>query len=157
MLKTQRSIGIYVLVMAVLQSTLYAWAAFHPKDYWTFYFDPRLILMVLEQGLLGQEPESNHLGWISAAVLAIVALRQMRRANSIKQYIVAESALCAPNLLFFLLVLMANLLPREGFSIGELIVPVPLMLLFTGVPLFSAWSLMRRERETANRSAATPC
>ena len=43
------------------------------------------------------------------------------------------------------MVLWANLGPSHGFSIGELIVPVPILALFSGVPLLWAFRLRRQE------------
>jgi len=52
------------------------------------------------------------------------------------------------------MVLAANLGPSHGFSIGELIVPVPICALFSGMPLL--WAFRLRREETVLASAPKP-
>jgi len=69
-------------------------------------------------------------------------------------YLVLELVLATPSVLFFLMVLAANLGPSHGFSIGELIVPVPIFALFSGMPLL--WAFRLRREETVLASAPKP-
>ena len=65
--------------------------------------------------------------------------------RKLKAYMSVESALAAPSVAFFFLVLYQNLSPAHGFSIRELTIPLTVLLFVTAVPLFlfAAWRTLR--------------
>ena len=150
-MKSQRLLGIYVLVMGLLQLSLYCYMVARPAVSSLFYFDPRIGLFLVETATSGHEPTSPGLiRWTSAVVLIFVGALMGRGFRRPVTYVVLEFVLAAPSVFFFLMVLWANLGPSHGFSIGELIVPVPILALFSGVPLLWAFRLRRQETVLAS-------
>jgi hypothetical protein len=71
----------------------------------------------------------------------------------IKTYIVSEILLTLPNVLLAIGVILANMNPAHGFSVGELFVPALVMVPFTIIPLTLAfWS----RKESSNVASHNP-
>ncbi len=64
----------------------------------------------------------------------------------IKTYIASEIILALPSLLFSLVIVVGNLSPAHGFSIGELFYPVVIMIFFSIIPLSLAFWLLWSSR-----------
>ena len=62
----------------------------------------------------------------------------------IRTYLWTEGALAIPTLLMFLFVIVERLGPSHGFSMGELMVPVPVFAVASVAPLFVGWRAFRR-------------
>ena len=62
----------------------------------------------------------------------------------VKTYIVSEIVLSIPNVFFFLAIVWANLSPAHGFSVGELLFPVVVMIAFSVVPLVLAFRTRKK-------------
>jgi hypothetical protein len=106
---------------------------------WLFYFDPRLGLYFVESVIRGEQPPPGIFGWVSAAWVLALGLLLLSGRPLIRAYAISEVTLSAPTLLFVFVVTSANLSPAHGFSVGELFVPVCVMIIFTVVPLILAF------------------
>jgi hypothetical protein len=101
---------------------------------WLFYFNPRFGLYFVESVIKGEPPPPGIFGWMSAAWVLALGLLLLSGRPLIKAYVISEVALSAPTLLFVFVVALANLSPAHGFPVGELSVPVCLMIIFSVVP-----------------------
>jgi len=111
-----------------------------PERYqWLFYFNPRFGLYCVESVIKGEPPPPGIFGWMSAAWVLALGLLLLSGRPLIKAYVISEVALSAPTLLFVFVVALANLSPAHGFPVGELFVPVCLMIIFSVVPLILAF------------------
>jgi hypothetical protein len=140
-LKRVKILGAYLTVACALQICLYLAMSISAERYeWLFYFDPRLGLFFVESGIRGAEqPSPGIFGWVSAAWVLALGLLLLSGRPLIRAYVISEVALSAPNLLFVFAVAWANLSPAHGFSVGELFVPVGVMIIFSVVPLILAF------------------
>ena len=128
----------YLVLASVLQVCMYAAWSFSPKKLLViFYFDPRIGLFAIESGIRGTELPGI-LQWLSAIGLLLISLLLFSGRPFLKTYIISEIVASIPNLFFFVVVVLANLSPVHGFSVGELLVPVLVMIFFTVVPLMAA-------------------
>jgi hypothetical protein len=135
---SRKTIGIYVLVVGILQAALYVALAFW-KDSPLFYFDPRIGIFFLEVLLFGErDGMPGPFSWASLAVLLAVGLMLVLQRIPLKVYVVVELILAAPSVLFFVMIVCANMSPAHGFSVGELMIPVPVFIIFSVVPLAMA-------------------
>jgi hypothetical protein len=135
-------LGWIVAALGLAQLGLYVASYLGGRDV-AFYFDPRIGLFAL-QSMLGPEPESlGLLQW--AAVLWQLGIGWCLLTNraSVLAYLVGEALLATPSLLFFALVIASNMSPSHGFSIAELLVPVPVFALFSVWPFVVALRLHR--------------
>ena|SRR2546421_1484023 len=134
---TRRSlVGTYILLAGLLQVSLYLAMTVSSQLDWLFYFDPRIGLYFLETILRGAEhAPPAMLDWLSAIVQIGLGVSLLLKKIPVKLYVISELVLSAPSLLFFALVVWGNLSPAHGFSIGELIVPIIVFVLFSAVPL----------------------
>ncbi len=62
----------------------------------------------------------------------------------VKTYIVSEIILSIPSVFFFLAIVWSNLSPAHGFSVGELLFPVLVMIAFSVVPLVLAFRIRKK-------------
>ena len=136
-LKRVKILGAYLTVACALQICLYLAMSVSAEQFdWLFYLDPRLGLFFVEAGLRGAEqPPPGILGWVSAAWVLTLGLRLLSGRSLIRAYVISEVVLSAPSLLFVFVVAWANLSPAHGFSVGELFIPVCIMIIFSVVPL----------------------
>jgi hypothetical protein len=139
-LKRVKILGAYVTVACALQICLYLAMLipaeryerlfpFAVKQIALFYFDPRLGLSVFV-GIFS---------WVSAPWVLALGILLLSGRPLIRTYVISEVALSAPNLLFVIWVSSVNLSPAHGFSVGELSVPVCVMIIFSVVPLILAF------------------
>ena len=135
--KHVKILGYFVLAVCVMQIAIYlALALSKGSADWLIYFDPRLGLFYVESGLRGKEAVAPTLvRWLSALWIFGLALLLLAGRPLVRTYIVSELILSLPNVLFVVAIVWANLSPAHGFSIGELLVPLMVMLVFSAVPL----------------------
>jgi len=129
-----RWLGFYVTGVAVAQMLLYLTAEFDRS--WAdllVYFDPRLGLFFLES-LLHGERFPGILDWASAGILACVGLGLLRNPRQIRWYLIVEFILGLPTVLFCVLVVVMNVGPSHGFSVGELLYPILIFILASVIP-----------------------
>jgi hypothetical protein len=137
-LERLKILGAYLTVACALQICLYLAMSISAERYqWLFYFNPRFGLYFVESVIKGEPPPPGIFGWMSA-VLALGLLLLSGRPL-IKAYVISEVALSAPTLLFVFVVALANLSPAHGFPVGELFVPVCVIIIFSVVPLILAF------------------
>lgn len=149
-------LGYFVLAVCVLQIAIYlALALSKGSADWLIYFDPRLGLFYFESGLRGKEVVAPTLvRWLSALWIFGLALLLLSGRRLVRTYIVSELVLSLPNVLFVMAILWANLSPSHGFSIGELLVPLIVMLVVSAVPLGVAfWAQSSKGEEPGFHSA----
>lgn len=141
---TTRTLGIYLCVLAAVQCALYSFQAFSDPDkyLYLFYFNPRFGLGFLEEFIkAGGFP--NALCWGSAVVLLCVGFALLRRPM-LNLYLIAESIMGIPSILVFVFIIAVNMKVTDGFSVGELPIPVLVFILFSGPPI--VWALLLRRR-----------
>ena len=139
-----RFIGFVALVVVLFQVAVYvvAWRSARSTVSW-FFLDPRFGISAWTDSIDDRFPGVP--AWLSVLPLFVVGLLLLRRPSpmTLKVYMTVESALAAPSVAFFALVLYENLSPAHGFSIRELPIPLTVLFLVTVVPLFVAWRVLR--------------
>jgi hypothetical protein len=151
--KQVKILGAYLTVACTLQTYLYLAMSISAERYkWLFYFDPRLGLSIVESGGRGAHPPPGIFDWMSAAWGLALGLLLLSGRPLIRAYVISKVALSAPNLLFVFAVASANLSPARGFSVGELFVPMGVMIIFSVVPLMLA---LRTRSNAVNCEGAT--
>ena len=139
-LKRLKILGAYLTVTCALQICLYLAMSISAERYQSlFYFNPRFGLYFVESVIKGEPPPPGIFGWMSAACVLALGLLLLSGRPLIRTYVISEVALSAPTLLFVFVVALANLSPAHGFPVGELSVPVCLMIIFSVVPLILAF------------------
>jgi hypothetical protein len=143
-----RLLGIYLCILSVAQCALYIFQAFikHPFCDYLFYFNPRLGLGLLDDIIKPGSIDNNTSSWISAIVLFIVGVVLVRRPL-LNLYIIAESIMAIPSIIFFLFVFAVNMKATDGFSRSELLIPVVVFVLFSGPPFL--WALQLKASKNA--------
>ena len=147
-------LGAYLLVAGIVQASLYLAMSLPGDHLWLMYFDPRLWIFFLEVTLKGPDLVTPWIfSWMSALWLIFLGGLIIFGHAWIKTYIISEILLSLPNVLLAIGVIWANMNPAHGFSIGELLFPVLVMLPFTIVPLTLAfWS----RRQSPGRASDNP-
>ena len=137
-------LGVYLVVICALQICLYLALSFaSEKNLWLFYFDPRIGIFFLETVVRGVEQVvPGILRWLSIVWILALGVLMLSSRPLIKTYIVSEIILALPSLLFSLVIVVGNLSPAHGFSVGELFIPILVMVFFTIIPLGLAFWLL---------------
>jgi len=152
MIQRTKILSLYLLGAALVQIGGYVALTLTPEKLGAlFYFDPRIGLFFIESGIRGAELKvPGILQWLSASWLLVISFFLLSGRSILKTYLVSEVVASLPNLFFFVVVVLANLKPAHGFSIGELFLPVVVMILFTILPLILAVLLWRRNARENN-------
>jgi hypothetical protein len=150
-----KNLGLYLMVGSTLQICLYlAMSLSTDKADWLFYFDPRIGIFFLASGVRGAELVTPGIfQWLSAVWILLLGLMLLLGLPLVKTYIASEIVLSIPSVFFFLAIVWANLSPAHGFSVGELLFPVIVMLVFSVVPLFLAF---RTRKKSARIDSSNP-
>jgi hypothetical protein len=127
-------------VLATSQVVLY-FAAFKWEG--LFYFDPRIGLVAFGEMLGPYSIVLQVVRWMSPFWILALAIWGFNERRPVRLYMFSEMVLACPSVLFFLLVLWANMGLSHGFSVGELLIPLMMFSLFTISPLMVAWRLLR--------------
>ena len=136
-------LGTYLLVAGILQACLYLALSVSPSLDWLFYFDPRIGIFFIESAWRGADETvvPSVLRWLTVGWILLLAALFLYGRPLIKTYVISEVVLLLPSVLFFIGIIFANLSPAHGFSVGELLFPVPVAIMFSAVPLGLAfWS-----------------
>jgi hypothetical protein len=150
-----KTLGAYLVVAGILQTCLYLVMSMPGDHLWLTYFDPRLAIFFLEIGLRGPELVTPWIfSWLSAVWIIAIGLLMLFNRPWVKTYIISEIVLSLPNMVLFVGIIWANLNAAHGFSIGELFLPVLIMIPFTLVPLTLAFRSRRKAAGIASDSAA---
>ena len=145
-LATRRTLAFYIVAVATAQLVMYAAVSvFGGRVPWLFYFDPRIGLFVLETMLRNREVYPGMLSWTSAFVLWAIGFILLRHPDRLRTYLFTEAALALPTLVFFVLTIAANIGPAHGFAIGELVVPVPVFIVASGLPFWIGCRSLRAD------------
>ena len=141
-----KTLGLYLLMASVLQICLYlALSISTDKIDGLFYFDPRLGIFFLESSLRGAERVTpGFFQWLSAGWILLVGLMLLFGRPLVRTYVVSEIILSLPSVVFFLMVLWVNMSPAHGFSAGELLFPLMVMIAFSVVPLLLAFRTRKK-------------
>jgi hypothetical protein len=143
-MKRPIGLSIYLAVMVAAQVALYL-AGSRVGSYSAFYFDPRMGIHAFSEWWGGGTWPTIP-GWVSAGWLGAVVLALLLKKVTLRFYLLSEAILSVPSVAFFILVLFVNVSPAHGFSIGELLIPVPVFAVFSVIPFVWAVVLMRRSR-----------
>jgi len=132
-----KKLGALVFGLGLAQLFLYIGATFPGHDV-LFYFDPRIGLLAF-QSMIGREPNRPGLvQWLAACWELGIGLGLFATRASALVYMVAEAILAVPSLAFFLLVIVSNVTPSHGFSVFELLIPLPVFGMFSVLPFLIA-------------------
>ncbi len=150
-MKGQRFLAIYLIVIALLQSALYlAFFGQTGRD-WLFYFDPRIgIDALLTSWSMTSELRaalttlSEAIRWLSATWLLVLGILLFLRKPVVTVYVICESLLSVASIVFFGVILIANVSPVHGFSVGEMIWPLMVFIGFSAIPLYLGIRAWRR-------------
>ena len=148
-----RILGTYLAVAGILQALLYFAMSVKAKQLdWLFYFDPRIGIFYFETAWQGANESvvPTILRWFTAAWILLLAGLLLGGRPLFKTYMVSEIILFLPSLMFFFLIIGANLNPAHGFSVGELLFPGLVALLFSVVPLILAFCSWRQLKTVPN-------
>ena len=136
----RKRLGVYLVLVSVLQFTLYVLAQWRGESgMWLFYLDPRLGWFFLETIVRGSESFPGVLSWVTAIVLLGVGIGLVRERLQLRTYLLIEGVMTVPTLLMFVWVIIVNLGPGHGFSVGELPIPFAVLLGASIVPWCVAW------------------
>ena len=150
-------VGIYLLGISLLQICLYLLMSKASAASWLFYLDPRISLFFLETSVRGTEQEApSLLRWSSSAWIFMISLllllgRPVLRIYALRAYIVSELLLLIPSVIFFLIIILSSLSPAHGFSVGELLLPTLIVVVFSIIPL---WLASRAEKSGTLESSS---
>ncbi len=130
-------LGIYLTAICSLQICLYLIISYNPKDLGVlFYFDPRIGIFFLETVLRGSgEVAPGILRWLSAVWIFALGLFLFFGRPFLKTYIISEIIFTLPSFLFCLVIMAANLSAAHGFSVGELLITILILIVFSLAPL----------------------
>ena len=137
-----RCLGTAITVLGCAQLALYIiWLRRGAMK--SFYFDPRIGFTLLDRfGETGTEgPKSLH--WLSAFAEVILGFGISLKPRMIYLYLVTEVLFSLPSIVLFAVVLWANVSPAHGMSIGELLIPIPVFLLFSAAPWMIGYRLRK--------------
>jgi len=130
----RQSLAAYLVFALVAQVALYIRWMRVPSDS-LFYFDPRIGLFVFEESLHKQSlHHPGALSWVSVGWLALTIIALVGMPSGRRLYRLSEIILALPSVLFFGIVVAANMSAAHGFSIAELAVPLLIFGAFTLVP-----------------------
>jgi hypothetical protein len=151
-MRRKKILGAYLLVGGILQACLYLALSFSPKLDWLFYFDPRIGIFFFESSWKGAEQTvtPSFLRWFTVGWILLLAVLFLSGRALIKTYIISEIVLLLPSILFFIGIVWANLSPAHGFSVGELLFPVLVTMIFSFVPLGLAFWSRRKPSNDAS-------
>lgn len=149
MQKHIKVLGSYLILIAMAHFCIYLVMSVAPSLEWLMYFDSRFAFFFIEALIKGSEGRPPALtAWlIEFAVLALGILMVSGRAL-LKTYVVFESLVTIPYLMFFALVFAANLGSNHGFSRGELFLPSIVVILNSLLPVTYAIWIIWRHRGT---------
>lgn len=150
MQKHIKILGAYLIFVSLAHFCLYvAMNVSHGLE-WLVYFDSRFAFFFIEAVIKKSEgrPPALTAWMIEFAVLALGILMVKGRAF-LKTYVLFETLLTIPYLLFFALVFAANLRANHGFSRGELFLPSIVVAVNSLLPVtYAVWIIWRRNRES---------
>jgi hypothetical protein len=143
----KRVVGLYICCVAIGQLALYSIVHFNRDAMWLSYFDPRIGLAAFQGLFLHGTRYPAYLSWLSAMVLAVVGIGLIRNVYGITLYLFAEALFTLPTLMFFAMVLISNMSPAHGFSVGELVWPSLMFVVCSAIPYWLG--LKARQRDDA--------
>jgi hypothetical protein len=144
----------YVFLGGSLQALLYLLLSISRNHDWLIYFDPRIGTFFLETGWRGTEQVvPGVVRWLTAGWLIMIGALLLSGRKLIWAYIISEIILLLPNIVFFVVIVLANLRPAHGFSVGELFVPIIVVVAFSIVPLVLAFRARRQPPNLDSRNA----
>jgi hypothetical protein len=118
---------IYLVVVVFYQSSINVALMLGWKT--AFYFDTRI-----SYGMLGPDHIVMSLRWLGVALHVIAIGTMIRYPGTVLLYLVFEAILASLNIFFFGLVIFSALSAHHGFSIGELLIPLPVFAFATVIP-----------------------
>ena len=144
-MKRRDILAVYLSVLAFLQIGLYFVSFDRGSMGALLYLDPRLgINAWLTGGQMTAEAQSNmailsqKIRWITAVWILVLGLLLTFRKPVVRLYVVSECLLALSTVAFFGMVVLANLTPSHGFSLGELFFPLMVFSIYTIAPLYIA-------------------
>lgn len=156
--KHTRFLGIYVSAAALAHLCLYVVLnLFSDTLGWLFYFDTRIGFHFIETVVKHSEGTPPALtAWLIEIGLLALGIGMFTGKNLVRIYVIIESILTIPYLLFFLLVLAVGMSANHGFSPTELLIPSAVVVLASVLPLVYAIWILWRFRSKNSLSIAQP-
>jgi hypothetical protein len=144
--KHLRLLGIYVSVVALAHLCLYVFLnLFSEKLGWLLYFDSRIGLFFIETVVKHSEGTPPALtAWLIEVGQLVLGIGMLAGKRIVKIYVIIETILTIPYLLFFLLIMAAGLSANHGFSPAELSIPSAVVIFASILPLvYAIWILWK--------------
>ena len=158
--KHLRILGVYLAVIALGHLCLYViLSLFSERLGWLFYFDTRIGFFFIEtvvkhsQGIAEGTPPALTAWLIEVGELAL-GIAMISGKKLVKVYVILESILTVPYLLFFLLIMAAGMSANHGFSPAELFLPSVVVIVACVFPLCYAILILWRYRAKNELSIA---
>jgi hypothetical protein len=129
--------GLFLCFLALIQIGLYSFSMLTREPAVAFFFDPRIGLAAFEEMLCHAKHSPAVSSWLSSVILAAVGWLVYLRPGWLRGYLFVESAMALPSLIFFGVVVYADMSPSHGFSVAELALPAMVFIVFTVLPV--AW------------------
>jgi hypothetical protein len=145
MQKHIRILGSYLIFASLAHICLYVALSISRESAWLFYFDSRIAFFVIEAVINGSEGTPPALiSWIIELGILALGIFMVSGRAVLKTFVVLESILMLPYLLFFVFVVGANMSPNHGFSSAELLFPSVGVIVNSVFPItYAIWILWR--------------
>lgn len=144
--KHLKILGMYVSVVALAHICLYVILnVFSERLGWLFYFDTRIGFFFVETVIKHSEDTPPAItAWFIEVGELVLGIVMIFGRNLVKTYIVVESILTIPYVLFFLLIMAVGMSASHGFSPAELLIPSAVVIFASALPLaYALWVFWR--------------
>lgn len=142
--KHLKIIGIYVAVVCIAHLCLYVVLnLFNEKLGWLFYFDTRIGFFFIESVIKRSEGTPPAMvAWLIEVGELALAIAMVSGRRMVKVYVILETILTIPYLLFAVLILAAGMSANHGYSPAELFLPTIVVIVSSVIPLaYGFWIL----------------
>ena len=144
--KHLKILGIYVSAIALAHLCLYVVLNLFSESLgWLFYFDTRIGFFFIETVIKHSEGTPPAVtAWLIELGELILGIAMIFGRNLLNTYIIIESILTIPYVLFFLLIMAVGMSASHGFSPAELLIPSAIVIFASVLPLaYALWIFWR--------------
>jgi hypothetical protein len=143
-------LGSYLMFVSLAHICLYIALNILPAGLgWLFYYDARIAFFVIEAIIKGSEGTPPALiSWIIELGIFALGILMFSGRAVLKTFVVLESLLMLPYLLFFAIIIGAGMSSSHGFSPAELLLPSIIVIINSLLPLsYAIWILWRSRQK----------
>jgi hypothetical protein len=142
--KHLKILGVYISVVALAQICLYMLLNLFSESLgWLFYFDTRIGFFFIETVIKHSEGTPPAItAWLIEIGELAMGIGMLSGIKLVRTYVIFESILTIPYLLFFILVTAIGMSANDGFSPAELFLPSIVVIVACIFPLcYAIWIL----------------